>query len=101
MKSICSIVIAVMLVAVPLSLWAAEDGASLLKSKNCLACHGEKGEGNPAMKAPALKGTKLTVEKIVAFLTKGEKGKGFHENAVDDLSAEQAKLIASHIKTLK
>ena len=51
--------------------WAAEDGAALYKSK-CSACHGANGEGKPAMKAPALKGTKLDASQIVVHLTKGE-----------------------------
>jgi mono/diheme cytochrome c family protein len=100
MKSICLIAIVAVLAAVPLSLWSEETGASLYKGKTCSACHGDKGEGNPGV-APALKGTKLTSEKIVTFLTKGEKGKGFHETAISDLTAAQAKLIADFIKTLK
>jgi cytochrome c553 len=100
MKSICMIVMAVFLVAVPLSLWSAEDGAAQFKDK-CAMCHGDKAEGKPDMKAPALKGTKMTAEKLVTFLTKGEKGKGFHEDPFSSLSAENAKLIANYIKSLK
>ncbi len=36
--------------------WGANQGASLYKTK-CAGCHGTKGEGKPAVKAPALKGT--------------------------------------------
>jgi hypothetical protein len=43
----------------------------------------------------------MTAEKLVAFLTKGEKGKGYHEDAISDLSAEQAKVLAAYIKALK
>jgi cytochrome c553 len=100
MKSICMSVIVALLVAAPLSLWSAETGASLYKDK-CAMCHGEKGEGGAAMDAPALKGTKMTAEKLVTFLTKGEKGKGFHENPISDLKAGDAKLIADFIKALK
>jgi mono/diheme cytochrome c family protein len=97
MKSICTIVMVTLLVAAPLSLWAEDTGASLFKDK-CAMCHGEKGEGGGA---PALKGTKMTAEKIVAFLTKGEKGKGFHEDPFAGIDAAKAKLIADYIKTLK
>jgi len=100
MKSICLIVMVALLVAAPLSLWAAEDGASLYKSK-CAMCHGEKGEGKVLMDAPTLKGTKMTAEKMVVFLTKGEKGKTFHENPFADLKAGDAKLIADFIKAMK
>jgi cytochrome c553 len=101
MKSVCMFVIVALLVAAPLSLWSAEGtGASLFKDK-CAMCHGEKGEGGAAMDAPALKGIKMTAEKLVAFLTKGEKGKGFHENAISDLKASDAKSITDFVKALK
>jgi cytochrome c553 len=102
MKSFCLIVMVALLVAVPLSLWSAEkeNGASLYKSK-CAMCHGEKGEGKVLMDAPTLKGTKMTAEKLVVFLTKGEKGKTFHDNPISDLKADDAKLIADFVKTLK
>jgi cytochrome c len=90
-----------LLVAAPLSLWSQETGASLYKSK-CAMCHGEKGEGKAApMKSPALKGTQMTAENLVAYLTKGEKGKGFHENPVNDFNADKAKLVADFIIALK
>jgi cytochrome c553 len=93
------IMMVALLMAAPLSLWSEETGASLYKSK-CAMCHGEKGEGKVLMDAPTLKGTKMTAEKLVVFLTKGEKGKGFHENAICD-KASDAKLIADFVKTLK
>jgi cytochrome c553 len=95
------IMMVALLVAVPLSLWSGEkeDGASLFKAK-CSMCHGEKGEGNPPG-VPALKGTKMTAEKLLAFITKGEKGKGFHESPISDLKAGDAKLVADFIKAMK
>jgi mono/diheme cytochrome c family protein len=50
--------------------WAADDGAAHYKTK-CAGCHGATGEGKPAMKAPALKGTNLDVNQVVDHLTKG------------------------------
>jgi len=41
--------------------WAANDGAALYKQK-CAGCHGAGGEGKPAIRAPALKGTTLDGE---------------------------------------
>jgi cytochrome c len=80
--------------------WAADEGASLFKTK-CAGCHGAKGEGKPAMKAPALKGTALDVDKIVDHLTKGEAGsKAPHNKGMSGLNASNAKAIADYVKTL-
>ena len=101
MKSVCIMVALVILVAAPLSLWSAEDGAALFKSK-CAMCHGDNGEGKPAAKMPAVKGTKMDAEKIVEYLTKGETGKKFpHNNPVNGINEEQAKAIADYVKSLK
>lgn len=81
--------------------WAADDGAALYKTK-CAGCHGTKGEGKPAIKAPALKGTNLEINQIVEHLTKGESGsKPPHNKGIAGLSDEQAKAIAEFLKTLK
>jgi cytochrome c5 len=48
----------------------AQDGTALYKSK-CAACHGASGEGKPAMKAPALRGTPLTADQITEHTMKG------------------------------
>ncbi len=103
MKGFYVIMAAALLVAAPLALWSnegADGGAQLFKSK-CAACHGEKGEGKPAMKMPAIKDTKMNAEQLVDWITKGEKGKTIHANPVSDISAQQAKAIAEHIKSLK
>ena len=81
--------------------WAADDGAVLYKTK-CAGCHGAKGEGKPAMKAPALKGTQLEVNQVVEHITKGESGsKAPHNKGIAGLNDGQAKAIAEYIKTLK
>jgi cytochrome c len=81
--------------------WAADDGAVLYKTK-CAGCHGAKGEGKPAMKAPALKGTQLEVNQVVEHITKGESGsKAPHTKGIAGLNDGQAKAIAEYIKTLK
>ena len=80
--------------------WAAEDGAALYK-KRCGGCHGANGEGKPAMKAPALKGTALDADALVARLTKGEPAsKAPHNKGMSGLNSEQAKAIAEFVKTL-
>jgi len=81
--------------------WAAEDGAALYKSK-CAGCHGANGEGKPALKAPALKGTKLDATQIVQHLIKGEpQSKAPHNKGMSGLNEEQAKAIADFVSTLK
>jgi len=90
---------AILLVASSAS-WAA-DGAALYKTK-CAGCHGASGEGKPAMKAPALKGTSLDVSQITDHITKGESGsKAPHNKGISGLDDEKAKAIADFIKTLK
>ena len=55
--------LAAMLLVASLASWAADDGAALYKKK-CAGCHGASGEGKPAMKAPALKGTSWKQTKL-------------------------------------
>jgi mono/diheme cytochrome c family protein len=89
-----------MLLVVSLASWAAGDGAALYKTK-CAGCHGANGEGKPAIKAPALKGTTMEVSQIVEHITKGESGsKAPHNKGIAGISDEQAKMIAEYIKTL-
>lgn len=80
---------------------AAQDGAALYKTK-CAGCHGASGDGKPAIKAPALKGTKLDAGQITQHLTKGEPAsKAPHNKGISGLSEDQAKAIAEYVKTLK
>jgi mono/diheme cytochrome c family protein len=79
---------------------AADDGAALYKKK-CGGCHGASGEGKPAMKAPAIKGTTKDVDQLVQHLTKGESAsKAPHNKGMSGLKDEQAKAIAEYVKTL-
>ena len=94
-------VVATSLGSLPKPLVAADDGAALYKSK-CAGCHGAKGEGKPAIKAPALKGTSLTTDQIAEHITKGEaSSKAPHKKGIAGVSATQAKAIAEFIQTLK
>src|SRR5436305_5632730 len=80
--------------------WAADDGAALYKKK-CGGCHGANGEGKPAMKAPALKGTSLDSETLAARVTEGDPAsKAPHNKGMSGLNADQAKAIAEFVKTL-
>jgi len=81
--------------------WAADDGASLYKKK-CAGCHGANGEGKPAMKAPALKGTSSDASQIAERITKGSAGsKAPHAKGMPGISADQAAAIAEYTKSLK
>jgi len=89
------------LAMLPLTSRSAEDGGALYKSK-CAMCHGANGEGKPAMKAPALKGTTKTVEQITEHILKGEStSKPPHNKGVSGVNEAQAKAIAEFVKTLK
>ena len=93
--------LAMMVLVVSLASWAADDGAALYKTK-CAGCHGAKGEGKPAMKAPALKGTTMEAGLLVERITKGRSGsKAPHNKGMSGLNDGQAKAIADYIKTLK
>jgi mono/diheme cytochrome c family protein len=90
---------AVLLLFAATASWAADDGASLYKQK-CGTCHGANGQGKPAIKAPAVKGTSLDADKVAALLTKGEPGKKApHNKGVSGLTDSQAKAIADYMKT--
>jgi cytochrome c553 len=94
-------VIVALLVAVPKASFSAEDGAALYKAK-CANCHGAAGEGKPAMKMPALKGTALTAAQIDDVVVKGAEGKRApHTKPVNGVAAEQAKAISEFVKGLK
>ena len=89
------------LLLLSLTSWAADDGPPLYKAK-CAGCHGANGEGKPAIKAPAVKGTKLQVDQIVEHITKGEPtSKAPHNKGIGGLTSEQGKAIAEYIKNLK
>jgi len=90
-----------LLVTVPALSWAADDRAALYKAK-CAGCHGAGGEGKPAVKAPALKGSALDADKIAQHITKGEpNSKPPHKKGIPGVTEAQAKAIAEFIKTLK
>ena len=96
-----AVTLTVLLLGTSLASWAADEGGALYKTK-CAGCHGANGEGKPAMKAPALKGTSLEANQIVEHLTKGEPGsKAPHNKGIAGLNDEQAKAIAEWVKTLK
>ena len=90
-----------LLLVMPATSWSADEGAALYKSK-CAGCHGAAGEGKPAVKAPALKGTALDIDKITHHITNGEpKSKAPHKKGMAGVTEAQAKAIAEFVRTLK
>jgi len=90
-------IIFVLLSLATASAWGTEDGAALYK-KRCSGCHGAAGEGKPATKAPALKGTQ---KDVAEHLLKGEStSKPPHNKGMSGITEEQAKAIADYVKTL-
>lgn len=80
------------------SAWAADEGAALYKAK-CAGCHGPAGEGKMG---PALKGTKLSEQELVDVLAKGaETKKPPHKKGISGLTQQQAKAVATYVKSLK
>jgi mono/diheme cytochrome c family protein len=102
MRSVFVFVFSVFMAATSFSLWSADkiNGAQLFQSK-CSACHGENGEGKPATKMPAAKGTSMSVDALVKYLTKGESGKKIHSNPINGLDEAHAKAVAEYVKELK
>ena len=101
MKPKCLITLPSMLLLVSAVCFGADEGAALYKKK-CAGCHGANGEGKPAMKAPALKGTSLDADQLAQHLTKGEgTSKPPHNKGMSGLTEAQAKAIADYVKTLQ
>ncbi len=96
-----NLVLAVLAIALCLSFTSqalAQDGAATFKAK-CAGCHGAEGQGKVG---PALKGTALSADDIVAVLTKGNDAKKPpHKKPVSGLSDADAKAVADYVKTLK
>jgi mono/diheme cytochrome c family protein len=96
------LVVFVFVAATSFPLWSADapDGAQVFKAK-CAPCHGDNGEGKPAMKMPASKGTTMSVEEIVKYLTEGVSGKKIHSKPAPNLKPEEAKPVAEYVKEMK
>ena len=99
MKRICIVSVSALFLLAGSALTAADPGAGLYKSK-CAGCHGAGGEGKPAMKAPALKGTSQDAGQIADRLLKGGGTKAPHTKGMAGIKEDQAKAIAAYVKTL-
>ncbi len=94
-----SLLVAALLAIAP-AISIAQDAPTLYKSK-CQMCHGDQGQGKPAMNAPKLAGTTKSAADIDALLTKGGAPKAPHTKAISGLTPEQAKSLADFVKGMK
>ena len=92
------VVMAIALFAACSTITWAEDGAALFKAK-CAICHGASGEGKGKMGAK-LAGTSKSADQIAALLTKGG-GAAHHAKPAAGVTPEQAKALATFVKSLK
>jgi len=86
-------------VLIPSLSWAADDGATLYKTK-CAACHGADASGKPAAKIPSLVGDdvkKMSDDDLAKAIMEKPK----HAGIVKSLTPDQVKLIVGHIRTLQ
>ena len=95
---------AILIMAAGAMAFASEDGAALYQSK-CVACHGPKGVGKPA-----LKGTNLTADEVkkaaddklvAAIMEGGAAKKAAHAFGKKGVTADQAKALVAHIRSLQ
>jgi len=101
------LVIFIIMIAVALFLilpnlsWAADDGATIYKTK-CAACHGADLGGKPAAKIPSLvsdEAKKLSDEDLTDAIANGGKNKkASHTFADKGVSPDQIKMAVSYIR---
>jgi cytochrome c553 len=88
----------------PNTAWAAEDGATLFKTK-CAPCHGADAMGKPAVKAPSLVGDeakKKTDDELTDMIANGGKDKkATHALSKKGLTSDQIKALVSYIRDLQ
>lgn len=81
--------------------WAAEDGATVYKTK-CAACHGAELGGKPAAKIPSLvsdDSKKLSDSELTAMIAEGGKDrKASHAFANKGVTPDQIKMVVAYIR---
>ena len=97
---IAMIAVALFLILPNLS-WAADDGASIYKTK-CAACHGADLAGKPAAKIPSLVSdeTKKASDADLtdAIANGGKAKKASHAFATKGLTPDQIKMVIAYIR---
>jgi len=81
--------------------WAADDGATLYKTK-CAACHGADLAGKPAAKIPSLvsdDAKRVSDADLNDMVSNGGKDKkAMHAFANKGMTADQVKMVVSYIR---
>jgi mono/diheme cytochrome c family protein len=90
---------AALFILIPNLSWAADDGASLYKTK-CAACHGADATGKPAAKIPSLVSDDL--KKVSDDdMAKSVAEKAKHPAGVKSLPPDQVKMVVTYIRSLQ
>src|SRR5271169_3211108 len=88
-------------IVVPNLSWAADDGATIYKTK-CAACHGADLAGKPAAKAPSLVSAdakKASDPDLTDMIANGGKDKkAMHAFANKGMTPDQVKMVVSYIR---
>jgi mono/diheme cytochrome c family protein len=90
---------AALFILMPSLTWAADDGASIYKSK-CAGCHGADAAGKPAAKIPSLvsdEAKKMSDDDLAAAVA----GKTKHPAGVKSLPADDVKAVVAYVRTLQ
>jgi mono/diheme cytochrome c family protein len=86
-------------ILIPNLSWAADDGASLYKTK-CAACHGADAAGKPAAKIPSLVSDDAK-KASDADLSKDITEKAKHPATIKSLTPDQTKMIVTYVRSLQ
>ena len=95
---IITIAVALFVVAPNLS-WAADDGATIYKTK-CAACHGADATGKPAAKIPSLISDDAK-KASDADLTKSISESAKHPAGIKAMHADTVKAVLTYVRTLQ
>jgi mono/diheme cytochrome c family protein len=86
-------------ILIPNLSWAADDGASIYKTK-CAACHGADATGKPAAKIPSLvsdEAKKASDDDLAKAVSEKPK----HPSMVKTLAPDQVKMVVSYVRSLQ
>jgi cytochrome c553 len=86
-------------ILIPSLSWAADDGATLYKTK-CAACHGVDAAGKPAAKIPSLVSDEAK-KMSDADLEKAVMEKPKHAGVAKSLTPDQVKMVVGYIRSLQ
>jgi cytochrome c553 len=86
-------------ILIPNLSWAADDGATLYKTK-CAMCHGADATGKPAAKIPSLvadEAKKMSDDDLSKAVTEKPK----HAGVSKSMTPDQVKMVVSYIRSLQ